>query len=229
MRPFSGNDKDDDPEDFILKMELQIELRFIPEEVKVTFIATHFEGKALKWYTRLDNYTKKDIKLFEKAFLERFPPRVQKESVMDHVQKYLNLHQTTSVQSYNQRFRDLVSLLPDNLFSPQAHLIIYTLGLKKIIGYEVSQRNISNLDEAMETASRYEAATNVQERVFRRPRKFGYPEVKEFDRAPDNSDKMEVDSVLTRRDNTRRKCYNCLQEGHVVAKCPQKSNDRSKN
>lgn len=182
MKSFSGNDKGEDPEDFILKMKLQIELRFIPEEVRVTFIATHLEEKALKWYLRLDHYTKKDIKLFEKAFFERFPPRVRKESVMDNVQKYLNLRQSTSVQNYNERFRDLVSLLPDNLFSPQAHLIIYTLGLKKIIGYEVSQRNISNLEEAMETAARYEAATGVQEKVFRRPRKFGYPEVKALDR-----------------------------------------------
>ena len=162
IKPFSGNNKDYDPKEFILKLHLQLELRAVPEDVKALFVASFLEEKALRWYEGLDLITKRDFKLFEKAFLERFGPYVRKDTILDVAGRYHSLQQTNSVENYNQQFRDLVYLLPDNIYTQQAHLIKYIIGLKKMVGYEVRLRNCTTLEEAMDVAAKFEAAGDLQ-------------------------------------------------------------------
>lgn len=224
IKPFSGNNKEYDPKEFILKMHLQLELRALPEDVKALFVATFLEGKALRWYERLDLITKRDIKLFEKAFLERFPSHIRQDTILDCARKYHSIHQITTVQNYNQQFRDITYQLPDNVYLQQGHLIKYILGLKKMIGYEVSQRNCSTVDEAMDVAARFEAARDLREKVyFRKPKRNEYAEMRVFEKDFSQNDQMEVDNVLTRRHYPNKlECYNCGKEGHFAARCPNR-------
>ena len=112
------------------------------------------EGEALKWYGTLDPAVKADWDTLKAAFEQEFREIGADSRVMSRLNS-IKMRSTDTLRSYTQRVQQLVGKLstppPSNM-----QMEWFISGLPELLDFEVRKADPKTLNEAIDTAKRYE-------------------------------------------------------------------------
>src|SRR5581483_5053808 len=180
-----------------------------------------FEDAALHWFVNkvkdstTTAFTSWDQ--FKKELRTAFqPPHYQQ-----HLRRQLkSLVQTGTVQEYASQFRNLVSQIDD---MHQLDRVAYFVeGLKPATRMEVSYKSPETLDDAIETASRYDTAMFGLGRPTGSFTSRGYqPQKRNQQSRPipmelDHTETYKKPPTSSQHQKKQVKCYNCGKMGHYT-------------
>lgn len=228
---FRGTTKGSKVEDWLFQLKTYFDLVQVEdEETKVQFASSLLEENAARWY-RLQIQKKpfSSWKEFQDSILEFFRPVNATKVARD---KLANLVQTSTVQSYVQRFTELCLDIPD--LGEVEQLDRFIRGLRTEVRREVDLHDPQSFNEAAKIAERWDSIAGQRygpgnKKPFHQSFPFRFGEQTRL-KSWNKPVPMEVDVISTRQNNnsssqskprTPKICYFCQQHGHLILECPE--------
>lgn len=177
------------------------------------------KGKAENWFNQYMKDDSNHIRTFDQFILALETHFGEGYDVQWHHSRLLDLVQNGSVENFNKKFDKLLENLPADYLHEDVKINTYLTQLKPKIRREVKCKRPTSVREAQRIAmiydDQYHRNTNWEKKFIKRPRKLFRPK---------ESDDMGIDNIAIKPNQRKKVCFNCQKEGHIEAKCPNKSN-----
>ena len=160
---FHGN-LNEDVDDWLYKVQINLELAQILEDRFLAHLTNYCIGKAGLFMRRLresyvSNFKTLTWKLFREAFIRRYRP-------IDHVRRIRNqliqLRQGNDFNAYVDQFQQLVNQVDSDEFSEQEKLHYFIEGLHQDTKFQVISKHINTLETANLVAAEFDSCKAKQ-------------------------------------------------------------------
>jgi hypothetical protein len=228
--------------------------RQIPEETRLYYTANLLQEAALQWYynrvQKANTDPSQPLPATWAQLIEELKSAFQAPNQQQLLRNQLQaLKQTSSVQQYLYKFRNILGQIQGMADLDQVHYFIQ--GLKGQTKQEVAYKAPQTLDEAASIAIRYDTA-HFNKGPYLKNTWLSKPPFTTF--SPNNigpgstprqqTTPMELDAIqrinkqpynskLTQETKTQLRaagaCFYCKEPGHIALKCPKKSTSQQGN
>lgn len=233
---------------WLFQIDEVFQARNISDASRLHYVVGSLKEAALQWYqNRVQSDTNRtpfaDWNAFSEAILKAFQPPNYQRVLRLQLEK---LKQTTTVQDYVYRFRNVVGQIKG--MGEDDQVIAFMRGLKSATRSEVNYQNPENLEKAIEIAIRFDTANygprkllnyqgyNVYDTATTTSQRYDLvtPILKENDTVSNGHSTtapMELDMITTKpartnsdKEQYRQKglCYYCGRHGHISKNCPSR-------
>ncbi|KAK5960496.1 uncharacterized protein PWA37_001918 [Arxiozyma heterogenica] len=146
--------------DFLVTVEAQLYARNLQTDVdRIAFFGRNLTGPAAQWYVQwIRNHDQHSYEQFLVDFKNKFIGMIDPHAILNAFQRLKEA--TVGIDAYNQKFSQLLALMPSNIWTPKGELLFYYRGLTPDTARMVALARPTTVDAAMEAASETVSITN---------------------------------------------------------------------